>query len=840
MMRGIVTRTAAAAALALVAGAPASAQTLDAVEVANAGSEIVVRIRFDPRVQYQRSAPAGEADLVQVFFRIYAGDERAVTPVEEQRQLAATDRTPALTVTFPVQTGQPVDEIDVRFASPVRYRARQGPDSRSIELVLDAASARAAVTRERPAAANAAAAAAAGTDRNRYALMLQTMPLARQDRMTPVPSQFDEYIAFTSQSIENGVPLLELDLGYFATAADADRALVQARRVYPDARVVDLISRRDRTLQQSAARAAASAAAPVAAQAAPSPLPAAVPATASGAGGPSVERSAADLMAKAREALTAGVNDLAIETLSQLLLLPPNSQSQTAQELIGVAHERAGDIAGARAEYQLYLKLFPEGEGAQRVNQRLASLAPATAVAAGAGAMPPPAQKSGTFNGSIAQYYYGGDTKQQSAFSNLPAQPNQQTITSTRQSSLVTSVDLNGRYRGEESDTRAVVRDTQTKGFDSTTPSTNRLDEGYVDYRLLPADLELRLGRQPGSSGALPARFDGLSAGLGFGRAGAPHWRVNAAVGAPADIVIDRHERFGAASLEVENLAGGLGGDVFFLEQRDGGTVDRRAAGAEARYFGDGRSLYALADYDTSYHRLEAATLQGTLALDSATTLTLLVDDRTAPTLATSNALLLNPGVTSLRGLLQTSALADVRREALAITATSRQALLGVSRQVTDHWQLSADARLTNVGALPQITIAGTTFAAQPGTGNVMNYDLQATGSNLFSKRDIGVAVLTYLASPTYKGELLSLTELVGLHDNRFDLGPSLRLYHQRDAQDVGTLRVTPGLRADYRLTPRFSIESEATVEWSRVHGAAQRDDTTTRFYYVGYRYDLP
>jgi hypothetical protein len=200
---------------------------------------------------------------------------------------------------------------------------------------------------------------------------------------------------------------------------------------------------------------------------------------------------------------------------------------------------------------------------------------------------------------------------------------------------------------------------------------------------------------------------------------------------------------------------------------------------------------------------------------------------------------LLNPGITSLRTLLQMLTLAQIRQEAQAITATSRQGLFSLSQPLGAHWQASADVRLTNVGALPQITIDGTTFAAQPGTGNVMNYDLQGTGSNLFSSRDVNVAILTFLKAQTYKGELLSLTNLTGLRENTIDVGPSLRLYRQHDDQGVRTVRVTPGLRADYRLTRRFTIESEATLEWSRATSASQHDDTTTRFYYIGYRYDL-
>jgi len=79
-------------------------------------------------------------------------------------------------------------------------------------------------------------------------------------------------------------------------------------------------------------------------------------------------------MTRAREALAARRNEDAVTDLNELLLLPPNRYSQEAQELIGVAWERTGNARRARVEYELYLRLFPDGEGAQRVAQRLASL----------------------------------------------------------------------------------------------------------------------------------------------------------------------------------------------------------------------------------------------------------------------------------------------------------------------------------------------------------------------------------------------------------------------------------------------------------------------------------
>ena len=73
-----------------------------------------------------------------------------------------------------------------------------------------------------------------------------------------------------------------------------------------------------------------------------------------------------------------------------------------AQELIGVARERAGDIEQARKEYELYLKLFPNGEGATRVRQRLASLAPPPEAQAAAAESPKDTGAKYGVNGSLS------------------------------------------------------------------------------------------------------------------------------------------------------------------------------------------------------------------------------------------------------------------------------------------------------------------------------------------------------------------------------------------------------------------------------------------------------
>ena len=67
-------------------------------------------------------------------------------------------------------------------------------------------------------------------------------------------------------------------------------------------------------------------------------------------------------------------NELAVEVLNKLLLLPPNDYTQQGQEWIGVARERSGQPDKAKVEYDLYLRLYPDSAGAASVAQRLEGL----------------------------------------------------------------------------------------------------------------------------------------------------------------------------------------------------------------------------------------------------------------------------------------------------------------------------------------------------------------------------------------------------------------------------------------------------------------------------------
>jgi hypothetical protein len=326
--------------------------------------------------------------------------------------------------------------------------------------------------------------------------------------------------------------------------------------------------------------------------------------------------------------------------------------------------------------------------------------------------------------------------------------------------------------------------------------------------------------------------------------------RIGAVAGNPVDKLVGSTQRFEGVNLEAQNFAEHWGASGFLINQSADGVVDRRAVGGELRYFAPNRSLYTLVDYDVKFHALNAVTLQGNYQLPDQTKVSVLVDDRKAPTLATSNGLIQfgcntfpqayagncsQPGVQTLDTL---------RQSAIATTAEARQAAIDISRPITTHWTASADIRLTNVGRLPTVVVNGILFpGTDAGTGNVMSGSLQATGSNLYSKRDISVFSITHLQGPIYRGEQFSMSNLNSLMNNLVTLEPNLSYYHQRDTTGGTTgqtiSRIAPGLHGSYKVAKRVSVDSTISTERSRSDGPTQNSTTRNTFFYIGYRLDL-
>ncbi|MDH4094463.1 MAG: hypothetical protein OEV81_06705 [Betaproteobacteria bacterium] len=797
---------------------------LDELAVLAERGDAVIRITFSGPVQYLRHEVFGDG-LVEIYFRPLTAEATVAT---ETRHVRRTPTFPGVEVIYPLQPRTPTRKLTVRLTDPLKLRVRP-TGQRTIDLVVAGAAARVA---RAPALAPPAPIVAAPPAPvpvpvpapvpappppkpeapARYVVRLATFRSVEEMRgAAPVPGAFAQYDVMVSEAKRAGRTEYDLLLGYFPTADAAIRARSQLLRRFPRAEVVDL---------GVPPPGPAIAAVPT-----PKPPPAPPPAVAA----PEVEARAAALMGEARQAIETGNPGAAVERLNALLLLPPNRQSRDAQELVGVARERAGELDKARAEYELYLKLYPQGEGAARVRSRLAALAGAPAVAAA----PRPARAPmDQLTGTISQYYYNGRTKVESVF-NTPTTVDSATFTANDLSALVTNIDLSYRMRSESSDTRLVLRDTDSHSFLDTQKSYNRLTAAYYDYRGLKNPFSLRLGRQTGLSGGLPQRFDGALAGVGV----APKWRLTAAAGVPVEYPdIDTEREFWGTSLEFENLGEHWSGNLYAVEQHADGVLDRRAAGTELRYFGARASLFSLLDYDTSYQEWNVAMVQGTWQSEGGTTINLLYDKRKAPTLTTTNAIF-GQGTTSLAALLQTTSEAQLRQLARDVTATATQAYAGFTTPLDKKWQLGGGVRLTNVDALPSVVINGIVMPAQPATGDVYSYDAQLIGTNLYSRRDTTVTSLTVLDAPMQTGYQLAVNNLS--QAGAWTIEPSIRYYTQTDNFDVELERWLPVLRLTYQVHERVALETELSWERTVTTGPASRDVATRGFFYLGYRWNL-
>lgn len=563
-------------------------------------------------------------------------------------------------------------------------------------------------------------------------------------------------------------------------------------------------------------------------RATPAPPPPAAAAPVPFAPAPAVAADGAASVARARAALEAGRLDEAIETLNHALNLPPGDYSREAQELIGLARERSGAPEKARAEYELYLKLYPEGEGAARVKERIAAL----------GKAPPPgkparreAPPEATVYGSISSTYYRGATKYDATL--LPPQPglqpDQVSLTGTDQSAFVTNVDVTGRYRGGPWDHKVVFRDTWTASLLSGDRNDNRLSSAYYEMNHKDRDWTMRAGRQSSPGGGVLGRFDGAWARLGAW----PGIRLNAVGGRTVEYYDAPRRNLFGASVDIAPGGNGFATSLYAIEQRVDGLTDRRAVGTEMRYFDPARNAFLLLDYDTRFRALDIAMLQANWLLATGSNVALLYDRRRTPPLQVSNLAFAYPG----RGVGDLVAAgtpyADLLDQARRSTPVSDLLSLGITHPVTPRWQLGGDVKLSRVSGTDAVGQLG----AAPDNGNFWVYTGQAIGTGVLDTNDVFVASISLNRGKLFDGESATLSYVRVI--DRWRLEGTLKYYDQSDTLGVHLRRWTPSARAGYRLGEHLSFEGEAGAEISRSSAPSSSEETRRHFFNVGFRWDF-
>ncbi len=587
--------------------------------------------------------------------------------------------------------------------------------------------------------------------------------------------------------------------------------------------------------------------------------------------GSDVEKYAEDVMKLGQQALNAGENEKAIQAFNAILALPQNRQARSAQEWIGMARQRSGDYVKAKAEYELYLKLYPEGAEAKRVRERLDALQQALSQSAQTRTGKPVRKIEETkVYGSLYAYYYGGFTQETITDKTRQLSTTNATTNLSRQDqSLVQSAfDITGRYRKDEYDNKVVARGTQMYNDLATIDARRNISRLRALYYETSAQdwYLLRVGRQPGNTGGiLDYRFDGAW----FRYTAVPQLlNINVVGGQPRQFSLsstyvpddprnfraDLDRYFYGVNVDIGPVWQAWSGNAYFLNQMVNGVVDRRAVGSELRYASNGKNAFGLVDYDISYGALNIAMFNGTWVTEG-TTFTFMADHRRTPYLQTTNALFGVPNASM--SIIGTGNEALLRSQAKAITAKSDLFLAGVLHSVTQNWQIGGDIRLNRISGTSAsnclIILPGTstlflnpnattdapcTLQALPGSGNIWTFTGQAIGNRFPTENMTLVMNSSYITNEAYKAQTLTLNTLTRISP-QFQFDTFVILYHQRDNLGVDLYRMTPTLRMNYRFFNNWTLEGSGGIEQSLSNSAAQKDSMRREFFFLGLRWDF-
>ena len=564
---------------------------------------------------------------------------------------------------------------------------------------------------------------------------------------------------------------------------------------------------------------------------------------------------------------------------------------QEAQELLGLARERAEQLPHAQAEYETYLKLYPKGEGAARVRARLEGVRAAMDQAAnqqfaarkgkqdlteGGKAAPKASQvvealtdQSGKSNadvstdaqvvgglhntgqglalkgqeqakdpnawtwehsGSLSQYYYRNDN-----YRSTDAVSHNFGMHQVNQNEIISSADgfLRGHNQDYEMELRASLFNEKGFGKQSDLKNTS-IGSLYADLKSKGTGLSARLGRQSKSTGGVFGRFDGAMLGWQINKA----TKISAYSGSPvysrkAKPFADKRMFYGA-SVDYTFPGDQWAGALYAIAQDIGTIIDRRALGMELRYTNKELSLYSAGDYDVFFKELNNAYLSGNWHVRDGTNVYGNIDFRRVPFLLTENALM-GESVDDLETLVALWGDENVYQFAVDRTATAKTAGGGISQELNKDWQISFDATVARYSGTPD---SGTvTGLPSPGIEYYLSSSLN--GSNIFRDADSITMGLRYSGSKTSNFYMADAYYRFPVTEN-WRLSPRIR-FTLRDSKtsDQKVYQVAPSIASRYRLNKMWSFESEIGATWEDTVTSLTSNQTLNVRATAGYRFEF-
>lgn len=556
-------------------------------------------------------------------------------------------------------------------------------------------------------------------------------------------------------------------------------------------------------------------------------------------------RSVAASMDEARAAIKKNNYAQAIDLLNKVLSRPENAHSAEAQELLGVAYQKGGRPAEARGEYEDYLRRYPNGDGSERVRQRLAGILTATGES-GERLRPTRAQQAGapgahggpttwTVSGSVSQFYIRDDSFRTLRDPSLPPNFNEdKDAHRVHQNALLSSFDLIAAWNNDQFKSKFRFSGTEEHRFVAEDKEIVSVAALFFETTIKQLDVMTRLGRQTRNTGGVLGRFDG---GVVSWQA-SPGMRFNVVAGSPVERRQDepfKNDRyFYGVSADFGPIWGGLEASVFVLEQRDRSFLDRQAVGTELRYIDPTKSAFATIDYDIHFQQLNAAIFSGSWTLPDKSTIQAGADYRKSPYLSAWNALQGQPFLT-LYDVLRLRTKEEVDQWAIDRTPTYESATVGYSRPLTDKLQLSLDATASKMSG----TIASGGVDAMLPTGNEFYYSAQLMGLGLLADGDMYIVGLRFADREASNLYVLDLNARYPL-TTELRVNPRLRVgYQVGDHTELRELTLLPSVLFNYYWTRDLSLELEVGTKWTWREQGGAKENETELFFTAGFRYDF-
>ncbi len=523
------------------------------------------------------------------------------------------------------------------------------------------------------------------------------------------------------------------------------------------------------------------------------------------------------LLEQGRNAMIAKEYTKAYRYYNKAFKLANGLDKQFALEFAGLARERNGQTAHAKAEYRRYLELYPEGEGSDRVRQRLealitARLAPKAALA----------QKDDKKDKDDVRWEMFGSLFQ---FYRYEISGTNQTENQAVDNSLSTNISLSARRRSADYDMKfRVDADNLYNSLDTRQKSTSRISRLYADITAKQSGNYLRAGRQSSNNSGMLGRFDGLILAHPFSN----NYKLSLNMGYPVNLtestVFQNDRYFYGMNLDATDLIKDWDFNFYAIKQVADGFSDREAIGTEIKVINTDYSLFGNFDYDTSYGELNTATLIANFLYgkNNAGSFNIVADYRLTPTLSTTNALI-GQTVSTLTELHSTYTETEIRQFAVDRTAVYKTLSVANSYPFTETIQLNTDVTVSNLSGTP----ASAGVLATDSPGNEYYYSITFIGTNFITDSDVTLLGIRYANLSTADTITYDVSTRIR-YGKDWRVRPRLRVDVQTQSNGTNRTIYRPSFRVDYYAKRNLKFELDTGYDYKSITTTTNNTTTTT------------